>query len=284
MTKIFKTEAGRQAVRESYAGFLAQWPVASTQQHVKTRFGETFVVASGPEGAPPILLLHGSASNSAMWLADVATWADRFRVYAIDIIGEPGFSSENRPTLASGAYTEWLDDVFAGLELTRAAMLGVSLGGWLAADYATRRPEQIGALVVLAPGGIGRHKNILIWALPLLFLGAWGRRRLIQRITGVREESPEADAVGKYMSLIFTHFRPRTEALPPVRDDALRRLTMPVLAILGGRDVFIDSAQTRERIQRHVSHARVIYLPEAGHFLPGHAAEIAEFVSTAMLT
>lgn len=282
MSAIFKTEAGRKLVHDGYTALLADWPVANTRQHVRTRFGETFVVASGPEDAPPLILLHGSSSNSAIWMSDVAVWSTRFRVYAVDIIGEPGLSSEIRPTLASGAYTEWLDDVFAGLRLTRAAMLGVSLGGWLAADYATRRPERIGVLVLLAPGGIGRHRNILIWALPLLLLGKWGRRKLIQRITGVRERSPETDAVGEYMSLIFAHFRPRTEVLPKIADDALQKLSMPVLAILGGEDVFIDSAGTRARLEQNVERITVIFLPEAGHFLPGHAHTIADFVAVGM--
>jgi hypothetical protein len=51
--------------------------------HVPTREGETFIIACGDENAPPLMLLHGSAANSAMWMRDVAAWAAYFRVYAI---------------------------------------------------------------------------------------------------------------------------------------------------------------------------------------------------------
>jgi hypothetical protein len=46
-----------------------------------------------------------------MWMADVAAWAAHFRVYAIDMIGEPGLSARSRPPLHSEAHALWLDDV-----------------------------------------------------------------------------------------------------------------------------------------------------------------------------
>ena len=76
-----------------------------------TRHGETFVVVCGPPSAPPMLLLHGSGANAAMWLAEIESWAARFRIYAVDVIGEPGFSAPSRPSLASDAYALWMDDV-----------------------------------------------------------------------------------------------------------------------------------------------------------------------------
>jgi pimeloyl-ACP methyl ester carboxylesterase len=211
MTAIWKTAAGGETVRARYREFLAQWPVACEQLHVPTSQGETFVVASGPKGAPAMLLLHGSAANSASWLGDVATLARRFRVYAVDMIGEPGLSAENRPALASGVYAGWLGEVMAGLGEERAALVGISLGGWLALHFATTHPEKVTALVLLCPGGVGRQKNILIWALPLLMLGSWGIRKVSERILGPAppgEPSPEAAAFGAFMQQTFAHFRP----------------------------------------------------------------------------
>jgi pimeloyl-ACP methyl ester carboxylesterase len=283
---IFKTPEGAAAVHARYAAFLKHWPGGAEELRLPTRHGETFVVASGPKDAPPVILLHGSASTSAMWMGDAAAWAKRFRLYAVDLIGEPGFSAPGRPRLASGAYCEWLDDVFEGLGLSRAALVGISLGGWLALDYATRRPDRVSALVLLCPGGIGRHRNVLIWAGPLLLLGPWGRRKVTERIGGPRpkgEAPPAVQAFAAFTQLIFTHFRPRTERLPRFPDAALRRLSMPVFAVLGGRDVFIDSAGTRERLRAHAPHAEISFLPEAGHFLAGQTAPIEAFLSKALL-
>ena len=113
-----------------------------------------------------------------MWMGDVAAWAAHFRVYAVDMIGEPGLSAPSRPPLASDAYALWLDDVMQALALTRASIVGVSLGGWLALDYATRRPARVEKVVLLCPGGVGHQKMSTVFkAGVLLMLGAWGRRK-----------------------------------------------------------------------------------------------------------
>jgi pimeloyl-ACP methyl ester carboxylesterase len=78
--------------------------------------GETFVVVSGPQDATPLLLLHGSGANATMWRDDFASWAQHFRTYAIDIIGEPGLSAPARPPLNSERLALWLDDVFDSQE------------------------------------------------------------------------------------------------------------------------------------------------------------------------
>ena len=93
MSAIYKSEEGQRLVEERYWAFLKYWPVAHKQLRVPTCQGETFVVACGEETAPPLLLLHGSATNSAMWMGDVGSLAEHFRVYAVDLIGEPGLSA-----------------------------------------------------------------------------------------------------------------------------------------------------------------------------------------------
>src|SRR4029450_11930707 len=111
----------------------------------------------------------------------------------------------------------------------------------------------------------------------------WGRERLLRRIGAPSgaDASPEARAFAAFLHLIHTHFRARTERLPSFSDDDLARLTMPVLAVLGGRDVFIDSPGTRARLERHVRKLDLRYLPEAGHFLPGQPGPVFQFLTDA---
>ena len=286
MTAIWKSEAGGKAVLARYAEFLAHWPAPNAQRRIATAQGESFVVSCGPEGAPDVVLLHGSASNSASWMGDVATLSQRFRVHAVDMIGEPGFSAPARPPLASHVYADWLGEVLAGLGVQRCALVGISLGGWLALEYATRRPETVSAVVLLCPGGVGRHKNILLWALPLLLLGRWGRQKIMARMAGGAAPpvaSPEVRAYGDFMDLTFANFRPRTEVLPPFSDADLARLDMPLLAILGARDVMIDSAGTRQRLGGNVPNAEVVWLPEAGHLLIDHGRTMDAFLRGALV-
>jgi pimeloyl-ACP methyl ester carboxylesterase len=283
MTSVYKSAEGERAVRERYLELLKHWPVPNQQLRVPTREGETFVVSCGPPDAPPLVLLHGSMANSAMWTGDVAAWAAHFRVYAVDVIGDAGLSAPSRPPLPSEAHALWLDDVLQGLSLASAAMAGVSFGGWLALDYATRRPQRVESLVVLCPGGVGRQKiGIVFKTIPLRMLGSWGTRRARELVLGRAPANP-APALQyfiEFMSLIHQTFRPRMVKLPIFTDVALQRLAMPVMAILGGKDVLIDSAETKRRLRRNVPHANIRYFPDAGHFISAQRDAILEFLLT----
>lgn len=125
--------------------------------------------------------------------------------------------------------------------------MGISLGGWLALDYAMRRPDRAKSIVVLAPGGIV-SKNVLSWALPLLLMGKWGRRKMAERISGpvAANPSPAEKAVADFMAIVFQNMKPRSKSLPAFPEESLKRLTMPVMAILAGRDVFVDLERSKQ--------------------------------------
>jgi pimeloyl-ACP methyl ester carboxylesterase len=282
MKSVYKSPAGERAVRERYLDILKHWPVPNQQLRVPTREGETFIIACGNENAPPLLLLHGSIANSAMWMGDVADWAQHFRIYAVDIIGDAGLSAASRPPFASDAHALWLDDVMQALSLSRASIIGVSLGGWLALDYATRRPERVKSVVAVCPAGVGRQKiGIVFKTIPLRMLGEWGKRIAAEMVLGraPANPSPAVQYFMKFMALIHQNFRPRIVKLPIFSDEALRRLSMPVLAIVGGKDVLLDSAETKRRLEANVPHAEIRYLPEAGHFIPRQTSTISEFLT-----
>jgi pimeloyl-ACP methyl ester carboxylesterase len=236
MSRIYKTLEGERLVHERYRQFLAQWPVTNRQFHVPTREGDTFVIASGREDAPPLVLFHGAAFNSVTWMGDVLAWSAYFRVYAVDLIGHPGLSAPSRPRYDSAAYASWIDDVLAGLGVGRVAIVGISLGGWLGIDYATRREGRVERLVTLCPGGVGRERistfRLVFTILPLLLLGQRGRRKAMQRMLGPSplHDSREARAVADLMGLISKHFRQNFAKVTRFSDAALSRLTMPVLA------------------------------------------------------
>lgn len=277
MADIYKSEAGKHAVEEFYRNVLQRWPVASRHIVVPTRHGDTFVIASGPENSPAVVLLHGSGTNSSIWIRDVRQWAEQFRVYAVDIIGEPGLSAPSRPPLGSGAYAEWLDDVWNGLGVERATIVGVSLGGWLGLEYAVKRPDRVASLSLLSPSGIGSQKtSFLLKAAVLLMLGRVGLRKSLQLTAG---GAALPQGVSSYITLIFQHFRPRMEKVPILSDAELAGLAMQVQIFLGGNDALIRSQETRDRMRRLVPHAEVTYLEHEGHLLPPQTSAIAEFLA-----
>ena len=281
MSRIYRSAEGQAAVQGLYRTVLDRWPVPHEERRIATREGEAFVVVCGPAGAAPLVLLHGSSANAAMWMAEARAWSEHFRLHVVDLVGEPGFSAPSRPSLKSGGFSLWLDEAMSGLGLERAALVGASLGGWLAVDYAIRRPQRVAGLVLICPGGVGRQKPFLLKALPLLLLGPWGRRRMRDKALGGTAPKTIPPALQPFVDLmaaIFDQFRPRMERLPVFDDTALQGLTVPVLAIVGAKDALLDSADTRRRLQGLVAGAEVVMLPEAGHLIRGQAGPILHFL------
>lgn len=282
MSAVYRSDAGERRVRERHLELLTAWPVPNEHLRLPTCEGETFAVACGPTDAPPLLLLQGSGASAAMWLPEVTTWAQHHRVYAVDLIGEPGLSAPSRPDLAGEAYAHWLDDVLDGLGLTRTAFVGVSLGGRITLDYALRRPGRVSRLALLCPSGIGRQRvRVLFVLLPLTRLGDWGRRRAMALALGPAAGGPDSDTaadLADFAALIFRHFRPRTGKVPRFTDDQLRTLRMPLLVVVGARDRMLDSVETARRAESLIPQATVRLLPDAGHHLPGQAADVVAFL------
>jgi pimeloyl-ACP methyl ester carboxylesterase len=276
VSAIYRSAAGAQAVAQRYSDDLRRWEVPAQRQVVATAAGETSVIACGPAEAPPVVALHGAGTNSTIWLADAAAWAQTRRVYLVDIVGEPGFSAPSRLPLDSDAHAAWLDEVLSGVGADRPAFVGASLGGWLALDYAIRRPHRVDRLALRCPGGVGRQKYAAVVAAAFLVpFGERGRRLALRLAVG---PSPDLDAITDYMLLIHRHHLPRRDRLPVFTDDQLRSLAMPMHVTVGGRDRMLDAHDTARRLHRLVPHATVTLLPDLGHAITGDGAAIHRFL------
>lgn len=268
------------ALRDDYLALLDRWPVPSERRTVDTRHGETFVLSCGDANAPPVILLHGALTNAASWMFDAIPWSESFRVHVIDIVGEPGLSAPYHPDLDGGAWAEWLDDVLVRLDIARAAFVGLSFGGWIALDYARRYSAKVDRLALLAPSGIGAQRSFLWRALPFLCFGAWGRERVRRMVMGPVRPNASSAAIElmAFLHEVRSSVRPRPMRLPRLTDGELAALTMPVLAIVGGRDALLDSRETASRIERLVPDGCVDFIHDGYHYLPGQRDRIQAFL------
>lgn len=285
MNEVYRSESGARLLRDRYLSALEQWPVPNDQLHIPTPEGDTFVIASGRATAPPLVLLHGSGSNATQWMDRISDLATDFRVYAVDIVGEPGLSAPSRPPLESDRYAVWLDAVLDFLRLDRVPIMAVSLGGWLAVDYATRRPGRVEQLALSCPAGIGRQKKgSLLKAVLLNAFGQWGRRKSVAMMLGPGLSTMEPAAVAAVVDevlLVARNVRYRSGAVPIFDDDTLRQLTMPIHVLVGEADVMFDSHETEHRLATTVSHAQVHLLPDVGHFIPARTTDELHFLTSA---
>ncbi|MBU5311596.1 alpha/beta hydrolase [Tissierella carlieri] len=263
--KAFKTKQGRDELIKYSDMLLEELTIPYERLNINTRHGNTFCITAGDISAPPMILLHGSSMNSCMWVSDILKYHPKYRVYALDIPGEPGRSDERQLPFTTSDLDDWLYDVFNELSLNKAVVIGASLGAWLATKFAIRYPEKIDKLVLLCPAGIGtQNKSFIFTALFHMAFGEKGIRKLFKIING-NVDMPEI--MLKFQILIGKNFNTRKEPIPIFRDDEIRRLTMPVFLFVGEKDIILHSMETADRLKKLVPNVRINILPEGGHSL-----------------
>jgi pimeloyl-ACP methyl ester carboxylesterase len=115
---------------------------------------------------PPILLIHGIAGRSEQWLDAMELLARDHTVVAPDLLGH-GRSAKPRGDYSLGAYASGLRDLLVALDLPKATVVGHSLGGGIALQFAYQFPERTGRLVLVSSGGLGREVHPLLRAATL---------------------------------------------------------------------------------------------------------------------
>jgi 2-hydroxy-6-oxonona-2,4-dienedioate hydrolase len=111
---------------------------------------ETRVLEAG--SGPPLVLMHGTGGHLEAFARNLAAFAARFRVIAYDFPGH-GYSATVDTDLEIAAYEEHLEALLDEAGIERAALMGESLGGWVAAKFAAHRPQRVERLVLNTPGG-----------------------------------------------------------------------------------------------------------------------------------
>ncbi len=281
-TAIYRSPACEQEIMTLYTRALENWPVPFTSREVPTRHGSTFVIESGAASRPVLVLLHGTCSNALSWMGDVAAYVAHFRVLAVDEPGEPGRSTPNRPAWGGPAFAEWLEDVLEELGVSQVSLVGLSKGGMVALKFAAAHPDRVSRLVLLAPGGIAPVRpSFMLRAIPLSFLGGWGRSRMNALVLGgdTTDTTVQDWDVATFMDIIMRNFRPEIAKPYLFSDQELQRLSMPTLLVAGVEDPLMDTPKMVDRARRVIPGVDCRPLPGRGHVLVGLTDMILPFLS-----
>lgn len=253
-----------------------------------------------------LLLIHGMAGSSDTWRAVIAPLAKKYRVVAPDLLGH-GESAKPRGDYSLGAFAVGLRDLMDELGITRATIVGHSLGGGVAMQFIYQHPDYCQRLVLISSGGLGPDVG---WTLRLLsapgaelvlpivaptpVLTVGNKLRSWFGSAGIR--SPRAAEIwNAYSSLSDRQTREAfLRTLRSVVDyrgqavSALNRLhlssDLPTLAIWGEQDTIIP-VEHGYAAQAARPGSRLEVLPGVGHFpqveCPAEVVDILDdFIST----
>jgi pimeloyl-ACP methyl ester carboxylesterase len=237
---------------------------------------------------PVILLIHGITGSSAQWETTMELLESDYTVIAPDLLGH-GESAKPRGDYSLGAYASGLRDLLAWLEVPAATVVGHSLGGGIAMQFAYQFPERCERLGLVNSGGLGREVNIVLRAAALpgaelvlpLIAANWSRSvgvavsDALGRL-GLRLGSDIAEMGRGYASLIdsearsaFLHTLRAVIEPGGQRVSAVDRLylaeELPTLIVWGERDPLIP-VKHAYTAHEAMPGSRLELFSDAGHF------------------
>ena len=275
--EVYRTEHSRDILLDFYDGVAGTWSFPHESAMVQTRHGETHVITAGDKSKPALVLLHGAAANILGWGAAIPEYMRDFFVIAPDIPGEAGRSAPERPSWNGDEYIEWLDDVLAAFRVERTALLGFSLGGWIAARYAAAHPRKVCRLVLLAPGGIAPMRTAALLKTMLFSMQRQkGAARMKRMVFGRGEILPE---VSRFFDLLQQHYVPRIGSPPLLSDEQMKRIACPVLMMTGGEDAFFNAQKAGARLKRMLPGSEVHIEISGEHGITEYGGRIAFFLA-----
>jgi len=237
---------------------------------------------------PLLVLLHGIASTAETWAPVATGLARRHAVLAPDLLGH-GESAKPRGDYSLGAYASGVRDLITALGHDRATVVGHSLGGGIAMQFAYQYPERVERLVLISSGGLGREVHALLRAATLpgseavmaLMAGGWARAaggavssalgrlglRAGEDLAGIASgiaSLGDAEARAAFAHTVRAAIDPRGQRISAT-DRLYLAAEMPTLIVWGERDPMIPAAHGRAAHDA-MPGSRLEVFAGAGHF------------------
>jgi pimeloyl-ACP methyl ester carboxylesterase len=243
--------------------------------------GRSTVLMHAGEGTP-FVYLHSTLGETALWLPFYQTWSKRFRVL---VPTHPGFGQ-------SGGFDEidTIEDMafhyvelFDALGLDEVCLGGVSLGGWIAAEFACRWPERVRKLWIADAPGLWVPEQPLGDLFRVVRERDQLRKLLFHDPTSamatlvIRDHPDEANMMAAYQSLTVLARLTWERPYNPKLAKRLHRVRCPTLLLWGADDRLVPPAYG-EAYHKLIAGSHLRVIPECGH-LPMFERE-AVFVQT----
>ena len=266
---VFASPDAKARSESAYDAALAAWPVPYQPLMVNTAFGMTHVIVSGPEQAVAVVLLHGQDSAGTSWLYNIRELSEGFHAYAIDTVGDVGRSEPTRLPMSRSDYSKWLIDVFDGLGIRSANLVGHSYGGFLAVNFAIDHPDRVGRIVLLAPGIPNLGHPTWKWAWYGLPMMQWPSSSTVKRfIKGASARGySNIDQVQQQMIASIPGMRKPGFMRPVFTNAELSRCQFPVLLLVGDREIMYEPHHAMQTARALFPDLESMLVGGAGHML-----------------
>jgi len=277
----YKSIDAKHLIYESYDRLLNDWGVPYEEHDIQTSYGITHIVTAGSPLQPPLLLLHGTADNSAMmWIFNAQALSEHFYLIAVDAIGGSGKSEANDAYFKTFDQARWLDELLEQLKLDKVNVAGVSYGAYLAYHYAIVRPDKANKIICMA-GRIPSSQTEVMFKMMKAFLpealfpSEANCRKLLRKLSGPNyirfENHAELMKHWYYLLKYFNNKSMMKHTITIFNDEQLNTLREKALFLIGEHDRMSYYPKAISKLQMNGINYRLF--KDAGHAINHEIAE-----------
>jgi 2-hydroxy-6-oxonona-2,4-dienedioate hydrolase len=226
-----------------------------------------------------VILIHGLGADSRHWAANIDALSQNFRVVALDQIG---YGQSDKPVLRYTVenFVDYLHGFLEAAKIPKASLVGNSLGGWVALDFAIRHPQMVEKLVLVDAAGLRPTEALKMpkgGAQPLSLLNThwffdlmeankqWATTDLGPNAFERHVKNGDSYTVASSVAEMMTG--------RGFEDNKLRKVHVPTLIIWGRDDMLIPLAMG-EQFHKEIAHSQMLVIDGTGHIpMVGKPAE-----------
>ena len=221
---------------------------------------------------PAVILLHGLGAGKEIWLGNFAALAPKYHVYALDQLG---FGHSDKPLIdyKIATWADFLQGFMQSQNIPKATLVGSSLGGWIATEFAVQHPDMVDKLVLVDAAGLtgkipGFPADISIDLNPSS-IADW--LTMLKSIFYDKTMVGDEDAKRQFANRMRTGDGYAVEralagfaARPQFEDDKLKSIHAPTL-VMWGRNDELTNVDRAQKFERGIPGAKVVVFEQCGH-------------------
>jgi triacylglycerol lipase len=221
---------------------------------------------------PVVVLVHGLGDDTGIWQAAMEPLARSHQVIAIDQVG---FGRSDKPLLSfrAATFADFLNGFFEAKGISRATLVGNSLGGWVVALFALAHPEKVERLVLVDAAGFAALEEMMPVPLASLNMSSLEDARKLLPTIFVDPKMAQDETLAAALleqrvvngdAYTIATFLASMARKDDVLDGKLSRLRAPTLVLWGSGDRLTPLA-LGQRFAREIRGARLKVIPACGH-------------------
>lgn len=266
---IYKSE-GKRLITQHYDNYLKSFDFDVEQIYVGTSYGKTHILVAGPpEEGKPIFIFQGGNCINPMTLSWFLPLVDKYRVYAPDTIGHPGYSSESRISAKDNSFAQWIKELMDYLNIDSSAFVGPSYGAGIILRLATFMPDKIDCAVLVSPAGIrlgSKIRMIKDILLPLVLFNGTSSQKYLNKITDTMSDNSMREIDKKIIGDVFKYIKLEQEMPKLTTKEELSHYSSPTLIIAGKKDIFFPESRLNKVAREIIPNLIAFNTYDMGHF------------------